>query len=368
MSATQLLKISVSWAAVLAGLVPSIVAFGLLGQLPIIGSLRPAFPEVWLGAVTLLLIGLLPLAAAFAAFRNRKIASLLYLIGAPLAALGVAFSDLRDVAQTTSRSVAVAFIPFLLLGYFWSIAHRYGWPYLSAGARLPFGAKVSLAVAVSALFCGFICATSVHIASSWEVPGDCGEPSPFVKHYPERAVFTARVVHVDPIIGAMAVVQQNFWGLHWWNRIVFLKFARLKDTYFVDGRLEEGVLTRWILPVLDMKCTGSSLLQDAKVELRLLRDGPRWSGVRVIGRVLKVQRGGAAPAVAVKVIVEGPAGSLVALTDQDGIYDLSGLDAGHYSIRAEADSDFRQYSSCQDFREPPGLKPGDVWGCTLRVR
>ena len=71
------------------------------------------------------------------------------------------------------------------------------------------------------------------------------------------------------------------------GKIVFLKFMHKNGTYFIDGRLEEGGVTRGLVPVLDLKCTGSRAIEDAGVELRLFRHSPHCGGVRLIGRVLQ---------------------------------------------------------------------------------
>ena len=133
--------------------------------------------------------------------------------------------------------------------------------------------------------------------------------------------------------------------------------------YFIDGRWEEGVVTRWLVPVLDLKCTGSSSIEDAGVELRLFRDSPQWNGVRLIGRVFDTPATGRgwAPAPGVAVIVDGPSGSVATVTDHDGIYDVSGLPPGRYSIRVPTSG---PHGTCQDFREGT-LESGDVWGCNL---
>lgn len=56
---------------------------------------------------------------------------------------------------------------------------------------------------------------------------------------------------------------------------------------FVDGRRLPGSLTRF-LPVYDLNCTRSDLLQDAGIDLRVLHDGPPAQGIRLIGRTLRL--------------------------------------------------------------------------------
>lgn len=70
----------------------------------------------------------------------------------------------------------------------------------------------------------------------------------------------------------------------------------------------------------------------------------------------------------VRVLIAGPSGSVVKLTDKEGIYDVTDLPSGHYSIRAEVYGDIRNENlSCPEAGEPE-LKAGSVWGCTLNIR
>jgi len=256
------------------------------------------------------------------------------------------------------------FIPLVLLGYFWSIAHRDRWPAVPTWTTIPVWVKRVLGVGATLFVCVCICAISVHLSSSWEFPGDCGLPTSFAKAYSDRPAFIARVVHVDAFTGAMAIVEQRFGGLPWWNKVVFLKFVSKKGEWFVAGRLEEGIVTRLLFPVVDMKCTGSNRIENAGVELRLFRDSPHWEGVRIIGRVLQPSEKGLTPAAGVAVAIEGPSGPIPTVTDRDGIYDVSGLPSGHYSVRVPQS---RFDRPCSD-RSEQGLKPGEVWGCEFWLK
>jgi hypothetical protein len=369
MKVMQVVKKIVSWLAVLAGLCVSMFSFGLFGMLPLTGSYGPPTLQTWFGALTFVCSGVTAAAASLIAFRNRKLASLLCLIAAPLAALGAWFSQMIVLdalypifpyQHSTVASLATVFGPPILLGLFWAIAHRYHWPHITAGRKLPRWAKFALGAAASALFLVCVCATSVRIVQLETDSIDCGGPPPFSKPYPHRAVFIARVVHFDYITGAMAIVQERFGGIPRWNKIVFLKYVLHKGAWFVDGRVEDGIITRWLVPVFDLKCTGSAPIQDAGVELRLFRDSPHWEGVRIIGTVRKRPLAGGM-ASGVTVIIDGPSGSTVTTTDHDGIYDVSGLPPGHYSIRVPSS---RRHGACQVYGEQ-GLEPGDVWGCEL---
>lgn len=356
-------KVITGWFAVLTGLAISTFGFGVLGVREFRDWQQPAW--FWYGTAMALVFGLVPLAASMASFRSRKIASFLYFSAIPLLALGFRLSDLRD-------PTGVGLVLFVVLGYFWSIAHRYNWPQIAMGrARLVRKNRAAL-LAAGVLFCGAAFLTSIHLAVSREFPGDCGyEGTPFVKPYDGDAAFIASVIHVDRVLGSVATVRESFWGLPWWSKILFLKWGREGETYFVDGRLANGLLTRRPIPVVDMKCTGSSPLEDAKVELRLLRGNPDWPGVRIIGKAVRLrtkeEQRGHPPMAGVTILIVGAGSTVTAVTDADGIYDVSGLSRGHYSIHAEVDAPYREYSFCRENIEPAELRPGEVWGCTLMV-
>jgi hypothetical protein len=198
--------------------------------------------------------------------------------------------------------------------------------------------------------------------------GDCGEGWPDYKPNPDYPVFVARVIHSNPLLGSVAVIQEHFWNLRHDLRVVFLKvYARPGEVYFVSGRLSSGLLTRWIFPVINMHCSRSDLIQYAGVDLRVLRGGVPKPGVRLIGKA--VRRGNYHEVIpGVKVEISGPSGTVLTQTDRQGIYDVAGLPPGHYRIRADVYSNaFRAYPSCPDFIAVQHLQSGDVWGCTLKI-
>jgi hypothetical protein len=114
---------------------------------------------------------------------------------------------------------------------------------------------------------------------------------------PYHAVFTARVILVGRSIGALmrdkgsfrdlqsrdlsvgdwgiGVVQEKFWGLPSWSRLVLLTnfIYRKHMTYFVDGSRGRGLLSR-MLPIVEGRigCSRTKPAQDAVVELRALYD------------------------------------------------------------------------------------------------
>lgn len=70
----------------------------------------------------------------------------------------------------------------------------------------------------------------------------------------------------------------------------------------------------------------------AVISLRVLQDGPPKSGVRIIGQVFESYFAASSPARGVNVRIAGPNGDVVLATDDQGIYDITGLPPGHYSV------------------------------------
>jgi hypothetical protein len=354
----RVLKVVLSWTAMLAGLGTSVFGVAVLGNWEIRQNL---VAWQWYEMAMVSLIAVIPLAASLSAFRKRKVSYLLYLSTAPILAL-VAWLFLREGPGHLVTAIALISSPFVVLGFFWFLAQKHKWPHIAVWPGLSAGRRTAVFATTGFLFCVAVFLTSIHLAVSSETPGDCGEGPPFADaSHSHGAVFTARVIHVDATIGAVAVVQRRFWGLPWWAKVVLLKGGRVGDEFFVDGRPSDGLLTRSIVPVVEMKCTGSSYLKDAAVELRLLA-GPSWQGVRIIGQAVTREQ---SPLPGAKVVITGPTGTLAVTTDQDGIYDISGLQPGEYSVRADVfDKVFQEYPYCRRV----DLNLGDVWGCKLHIR
>lgn len=367
-SILSFLRTAVSLLAIVAGALLGIFGLARLGTEPVLGLGYSRVASEWWFTLGLAFFGFTPLVASLAALKSRKRAGLFYLCGAAVVIVCALPDRARDPASfSVAETVSTVLAGF---GLFWLVTHIRGWPRVARQRVLPPRAKMAVAGLGSLLWFALVSFAALAISMSWEFPGDCGEVPPFAKQRLGRADFVGRVVHVDRFLGAIAVVEEQFWGVPWHSKVVFLKApGRPGDQYFVDGRLDNGLLTRYFFPVIDMKCTGSDRLEDAKVELRLLRGSPRWDGVRIIGRVLKLAGGeqsGHPPLPGARVLITGPKGTTIATTDQDGIYDVSGLENGHYAVRADVD-DPSEYSSCRDFTEAKELLSGDVWGCTLRV-
>ncbi|HZS26559.1 MAG TPA: hypothetical protein VFB76_04970 [Candidatus Angelobacter sp.] len=108
------------------------------------------------------------------------------------------------------------------------------------------------------------------------------------------------------------------------------------------------------------------MLKDAAVDLRVLHDGPPRDGVRIIGEVRR-GRYWEKSAAGIRVLISGPHGITTTETDQKGIYDVTGLPAGSYTIIADAEPLRPGRNRCQTYADAD-LKSGDIWGCELVIK
>jgi hypothetical protein len=147
------------------------------------------------------------------------------------------------------------------------------------------------------------------------------------------------------------------------------------DDYFVDGRRPKGLLTRF-LPIVEMDiCNRTGLLSDAGIPLRLLRSTFPRNDVRIIGRVDRwletrqrqpyelqeyvLVRGAQAA-------ITGPGGTIIATTDEGGIYSADGLPPGKYSVRLQTNGGSQSVMALSDWS--CDLKPGEVADYSFSIR
>src|SRR5579863_997075 len=123
-------------------------------------------------------------------------------------------------------------------------------------------------------------------------------------------------------------------------------------------------------PYIEFRCgSRTAAVSDAEVDLRVLRDGPPRSGVRIIGRSLRLSSGGRyRPDAGVTVKITGPEGEVSAISDRQGIYDVHGLSPGHYSVRSDSEDDADAFYRGVYERGEGELKAGDVWGRDVFVK
>jgi hypothetical protein len=274
--------------------------------------------------------------------------------------------------------------PFLILGAFWAGTDKLGWPPLVATWRRSRRRQLAMIVAGCALVAMlvFLGTLVVSARGSYAWGRDCGERDLFAHPLSsDHAVFTAqaiRVGHVTKVSGrwagnwAIGLVQERFWGLPWWSpRLVFLTTHAFweGETYLIDGRRDPRLLNRF-LPIVEAgPCTYTGPVDDASVELHLLREAPSLREVRIVGHVedhlhpkeLRVEtmpvldwsrmseseiqaveehrrysfvsyRRQEAYLPGARIRVKGSSGSVNVTADRDGFYEVAGLPPDDYSL------------------------------------
>jgi hypothetical protein len=337
-----LLRGGLSWAAILFG-----IAFGGLTTTMLAGlTVDWSGWTEWSRVFGFSLLGLVSLLASILALRNRRQAALLYLFTAPIMSVCLAWWQRLDRYENKfllHRFLAVfagTAVLFILPGLFWLITGRRGWGPLIGGVKpqQPVGLNAALFVLLV-----FFCAFASCYVPLFEL--DCGgRPPVSVQSSPLQTVFTGKVIligrhprfsHLSISPWALMRVEHVYWGLPRWMSAFVLVRGYFPDgdagqEYFVDAQRSQGVLTRF-LPVVDhYPCCHTAPISDAEVDLRVLRDGPPKSSVRIIGRVYSflTSRPGMKYDADVSVTVTGSAGSIRTTTDDHGIYDFRDLPPG----------------------------------------
>ncbi len=353
-----LLMEAASWAVFLWG-----IGIGLFGTTYLAASsLVVSDKSYWPKLLGLILFGLIPLLASILGLRNRRQAAQLLLAGAIVSAGTLVTTALVrwDVLLLSSLViVGLLFFP----GLFWLLTSRWAWPPLvrwrASGAR---SSRQPVVLNVILLLALVLVSTFASLYLPFDFNCYKGGRPVSVQTSPRHTVFTGRVLvvarplHLWGSPWALLHVEHVYWGLPRWMKGIVLVRGYFKETdkgqqYFVDAVRNDGALTRF-LPVVDFyRCCHTTLLKYADVDLRIVRDGPPKSGVRIIGRVYDLRgskRGMAVPDS--PIMVTGPAGPISTLTDKDGVYDFRDLPPGHYSIRVGP----RDHGA--------DLKTGDIWG------
>lgn len=244
---------------------------------------------------------------------------------------------------------------------------------------------------LSAVLCLFLISFG---AIAWELFApeyfECHHPpQPFTaQQSPTQAVFVARVfaagilwpTTISPLregsprrYWALALVKKTYWGLPSWDRKIVLLtfFARggngfvRGETYFVDGNRWSRRLTR-VLPIFEIHCTRTGALKYSEINLRVLREGAPKNSVRIMGytfRRTSTDERKEVPGVAVGIY--GPTGETIVTSDQNGLYDVSGLPPGSYFVRGTDPKAGPYWASPICERE--FLKAGDIRECGVTV-
>jgi hypothetical protein len=298
------------------------------------------YAHVTIAVAISLILGLAPAVMACLAIHNPKRASRVALwLTLPFAALAMASLPLHF-----PLSVVVGLVCTLPPDLFWTVASRRDWP-LPLPTEL-FHRRPFLALsAVITLVCFLLVASiAVSFLLPWWPPvGDCsGGPLLDNNGKPRFIDFTARIEFVGPesfhgyALFSVARVEERFSDAIWSiPKIVILRdFFRPTDVgqpFFIEGKRSYSPFARFLPVVERVECGHSSRIGRALVQLRTLRGGPPQSGVRIIGAVFR-SREDAKPSPGTTVLVKGPAENTVAVTDDDGVYDVAGLPFGQYTV------------------------------------
>lgn len=262
-------------------------------------------------------------------------------------------------------------MPFLLFGAFWFWTGRRGWPalvrYLPASFPKRVGGAILGALAIGVLDVLMTFSLTALGSSTWGP--DCGRmPGPYTApRFPGHMLFTAKTVFVgrsmrtallsrnqergSSDIGewAVAVVDQPFWGVRSWRRLVLLTdgYYWKNRNYFIDGSSSGGLLDRHLPIIRTSPCGRSNLAENALVDLRVLHQPPPKTGARILGFVRELQPYSAMqsppptkPYAGIEVSLTSPDGSRNASTDSSGVYEFDGLPSGEYVLTVRPPSDF----------------------------
>lgn len=364
-----------SWLVFIAGLFVSMLGLGLLGAHSTPGSYQ--FLTEWIITIAIGIFGFVPLAASLKALKNRRATGFIYAGGAlalVFCALWIWLSRIHEL-KIFAAPIAPVAILFAILSLFWLLTARRNWPPLLRHSPFSWKRSTAMVLVGTGMFL-IIVAVSVRVSIPGPLAIDCGPSQPFASpKRPGNAVFTAKAVVVRgwPVrlmnVGELpfGIVEKQFWGLPAWDKKIILIALPLHDgeVYFVDGRRMQGLLTQF-LPVVEVSsCNRTRLLKDAAVDLRVLHDGPPRDGVRIIGEV-KRGRHWEKAAAGIRVLISGPHGITTTETDQEGIYHVTGLPAGPYTIIAYAKPFRLGTNRCQTYRDAD-LKSSEIWGCELAI-
>lgn len=307
-------------------------------------------------ALGLTLLFFAPFVVPLFAIRNKKRAIYLFLISAALVSPVLVSSQWSASLLPRLAGWSALLVAF---GLFWLGTNKWGWSPLVAPRPTSRRERLWILCATcAAIVLLDIAATLAFTAFGSSLWGpDCGGRALFSKPaFAGHAVFTARLVYVGhkntDRLGwqagdwAIGVVQDRFWGLPRWNsHLVLLTHAIFweGETYFIDGRRPEGLLTR-LLPIVEAgPCARSRPIVDATVDLRALHESPLATGARIIGFVRKPEPWTQGltppkphtPFVGAKIWVTGASGKTSAVTDQEGIYEIDNLPPDDYTLTVD---------------------------------
>lgn len=351
------------WCFALAGVAGSVWFLAYVGYMP-----GPAFVGPWtrwLPIFGLAILGVISLVASLVSLKNRRWASALALV--PCTALFALWAwGSRHFDEGPERlfvnsplgewlgNCLMLFPVLLLSGLFWMFTRK-AQPILAgpvSTARKILGVVLLLVLVPIGSVLMSVCL----LGEDNYFRDLCGPPAPFTaQREPQQVVFTSRILRSfrSPSLGmerweehgALVRVEKTFWGLPRWYRgpaLVLTPTARDWDPfrggpmYFMDADRLKGSLTRFLPVFRDHHCTRTAPLQDSEIQLRVLHDGLPASGLRILGETIRLRQEKDSDHYTVEkvphvnVTIQGGGRSIAAVSDEHGIYDVSGVAADYY--------------------------------------
>jgi len=374
----SLAKATLKWAAIVLEALAGILLLAVLDRM----WGHRASASDWFLLAVIALFGFSSVIASATAIRNAKRAGLLLLFLTPF---GLAVSFLTQIDRLHNDMIVwyvllwYSFLATLILllapALFWLAMYRTKWaPVMSQGEALSPKRRITrFAWVVSVVLVLVLIASVVLEVGATSIGFDCGKV-PISRFNAGQVVFVGKVIRtLGPCeshsvrrycYAAVALVSERFWGMS--SKVALLTSGYFEDgeTYLIDGVHADGPLTRLIPFVQFQPCNETARVEDATVNLRVLRGGIPITGVRIIGEVTRHNGKKWEAAPEIDVVIDGPAGRMTAITDKEGIYDVGGLPPGNYQIRTgDGSPDFRHRRQCSYW----ALKSGDVGGCRLFV-
>lgn len=118
----------------------------------------------------------------------------------------------------------------------------------------------------------------------------------------------------------------------------FFRSTDKGEHFFIEGKRSLGPFTRFLPVVERVEWGHSNRVSSATVPLRTLRVGPPRTGVRVIGAVFTSRLRNSKPSPGIEVLITGSSGTTAAVTDDEGVYDVTGLPSGKYTVELSTKS------------------------------
>lgn len=349
------------WFFALTGVAGSVWFLAYVGYMP-----GPSFVgdwNRWLPTYGLVILGLVGMFASLISLRSRRWAATLALI--PCAVISILWTleshhpdrhpNVPLPSSFSSQSLAYGWLIFLFLlvsGLFWLFTRK-ALPILArpvSAARKILGVVLLLALVPIGSVLMSVCLPG---PDNW-FRDLCGPPPPFTaQREPQQSVFTARILRSFSSPrwmqegGALVHINGVFWGVPRWHKglavVIMPTFNDWRPfqngpEYLVDADRLHGSLTRFLPIYRDHRCTRTAPLQDSEIQLRVLHDGLPASGLRILGETIRLRQEKDSNHYTVEkvphvnVTIQGAGKSIAAVSDERGIYDVSGLSADYIRL------------------------------------